>query len=400
MSKLNLIILNINAYAGYPGRDMAGAMRVRNIFDPLLKEPDVKIANLIPLNLLELEHRNDQSTCMPEVDCLSIGYTRIYNLFSLFRYWSKGCAFIRKRFDKSQCNIIYNYESPDIRNILFLLYAKWKGYRIFVDIVEDKAHDHRKSLNDKIRVALSLRMLKSLRHYADAVVVISSHLYSKLESYTRKKVPVMLLPVSVNTELFPKQQPEKNQYEQLHIFYGGSFAPKDGLDILIRAFKSLTSTTRPAKLILSGRGRSEDMQLIFDEISGHPHIEYRGFLSTADYFKTLREADICCMTRNNSAFANAGFPFKLGEFLAAGKVVIASEVGDVKHYLKHLENAYLIEPGSMEAIRKALTDCINGYGELSKRMGAAARETAEIYFSARKSSAQVKQLIESVCRKP
>jgi glycosyltransferase involved in cell wall biosynthesis len=400
MNRLNIILLNINAYAGYPGKDMAGAMRVRNIFDPLVEDPNIQIANLIPLNLLELQYQNDRSTQRREIDCLSIGYTKIYNPLSLWHYWRKGCSFISQRFDKKNCNIIYNYESPDIRNIIFLLYGKWKGYRIIVDIVEDKAHDHRKRLNDKIQVALSLMMLKSLRHYADAVLVISSHLFNKLQAYTQKKLPVILLPVSVNMERLLSQNPEKKQQGPLNIFYGGSFAPKDGLDQLIKAFKSLKHTNRPAKLILSGRGRPEDMKIVLDEISNHPGIEYRGFLSTADYFQTLQEADICCMTRNNSAFANAGFPFKLGEFLAAGKVVIASEVGDVKRYLTHLKNSFLIQPGNAEAIAEALTECINRYDELSKSMGPAAREIAEIHFSAKKSSNRVKQVIASLCGKP
>ena len=66
-----------------------------------------------------------------------------------------------------------------------------------------------------------------------------------------------------------------------------------------------------------------------------------------DYYSLLNNADIPCMTRVDLAFANAGFPFKLGEYLAAGKPVIASRVSDVDRFLVNGQNAMLVNPGSV-----------------------------------------------------
>ena len=43
-----------------------------------------------------------------------------------------------------------------------------------------------------------------------------------------------------------------------------------------------------------------------------------GFLLEDEYYKILPHSDVLLMTRINSKYANAGFPFKLGEYLASG----------------------------------------------------------------------------------
>jgi glycosyltransferase involved in cell wall biosynthesis len=88
------------------------------------------------------------------------------------------------------------------------------------------------------------------------------------------------------------------------------------------------------------------------------------------------------MTRNNSAFANAGFPFKLGEFLAAGKIIIATKVSDVEKYLVHQQSAMLVAPESVNEIVMALNNCIENIATLKNTMGKNATAVAKKYFDA------------------
>jgi glycosyltransferase involved in cell wall biosynthesis len=67
------------------------------------------------------------------------------------------------------------------------------------------------------------------------------------------------------------------------------------------------------------------------------------------------------MTRTNSAYANAGLPFKLGEYLATGKPVIASDVDDLSIYLRNREDAFLVNPGDINALEQAMEYCIDNY---------------------------------------
>ena len=382
---INFIIVNVNAYGAYETRDMAGSMRVKNIFDPLLNRPDISISNLILLDLLSLQNNNNDQSNNVAIDCLSIGYTSFKSPSSIISYLKKGYRFIKAHHKKDAENIIYNYQHPDIRNFLFLLYAKMKGFKIVFDFVEDKQHESVETFNDKARQKLSLFFLKLIPFYADAVFVISNHLLLEANKLTRNKIPVYILPISVdfkNIDIYKKET--TNSVAQ--IFYGGSFAQKDGLQYLLAAMDILKERKYQFKLILTGKGRPEDIEKLFPKFKDNDLIDYRGFLSTEQYFKLLSNVDICCMTRNNSAFANAGFPFKLGEFLAAGKLIIASKIGDVEKYLTHKENAFLVAPESTEEIVEGLAYFLNDLKDLSNSMGSKARLVAQNNFDANISS--------------
>ncbi|NJO25607.1 MAG: glycosyltransferase [Bacteroidia bacterium] len=89
------------------------------------------------------------------------------------------------------------------------------------------------------------------------------------------------------------------------------------------------------------------------------------------------------MTRVNTKFANAGFPFKLGEFLASGKAVVATSVGDVPNYLFNDINAMVVQPNSVDDLIDALLQLIEN-PDKRKRLGAEARKTAEKCFDSDK----------------
>lgn len=380
MKERNIVVLHINAYAAYRGRDMAGAIRVRNFFDPVLESPENSVSNLILLNIHDFEHNGEHSSITDKVTCLSIGYSKIYNPVSVIRYLKNGFRFLKKQKKEGGCNILYNYESPDIRNILFIRYAKKIGYKIVVDLVEDKEYEETRTFNDRCRKSLSLYFIRQLKHLADGMITISSHLYKKTQSITEGKVPNILLPISVDLKKIPETGSTPGTHPKLTIIYGGSFAQKDGLNDLLEAVVSLEKNHKDFCLKLAGKGKEEDMAIINGYMEKSKCIEFIGYLPPEEYYKVLAQADICCMTRNNSAFANGGFPFKLGEYLAAGKIVIATKVGDVSKYLTHRKDSILINPDNRQELIGALEYALENYQELKTAMGNAAKKTAKENF--------------------
>ena len=120
---INFIILGINAYANYETRDMAGSMRIKNIFNPLLSNNSISLSNLIMLDLFGIEHIGNTQSSVSEVDCLSIGFRSILYPLSVVRFLRKGMKFIKMHHQKNAANIIYNYQYPDIRNFFLLLFV-------------------------------------------------------------------------------------------------------------------------------------------------------------------------------------------------------------------------------------------------------------------------------------
>jgi glycosyltransferase involved in cell wall biosynthesis len=85
------------------------------------------------------------------------------------------------------------------------------------------------------------------------------------------------------------------------------------------------------------------------------------------------------MNRVNSAYANAGFPFKLGEMLATEKPVIATKVGNISDLLINQENAILIEPNSIDELSDAIKYLISN-PEKAKNIGIKGKHIAKENF--------------------
>jgi glycosyltransferase involved in cell wall biosynthesis len=138
------------------------------------------------------------------------------------------------------------------------------------------------------------------------------------------------------------------------------------------------------------------MEKILEMISSSQYrerIEYMGYLEDDEYYALLGECDILCMTRVASKFAQAGFPFKLGEYLATGRAVVASNVGDVGLYLADRKNALIVEPDSSESIAKALEFLISNPDE-AKKIGHEGRKLAKEKFNAKTLTINLKEVLK------
>ncbi|OOG68053.1 glycosyltransferase family 4 protein [Algoriphagus sp. A40] len=373
---MHILVLGVPLYEG-----MAGSVRVRNLLDPLIKCNRIVWSNLFFTKLagnISLEPNENHQ----EVDLV------LSSPGSIYRFLRDSFRFIRQKKVSGSLNVLYAYDTPDLKTILPILYAKFQGYKVILDIVEDNSvalsFD---GIMNRVRIKSGQYLLEMAPHFADMVIVISTHLKSKLSGIFKDLSKVLYIPVTVDLEKIKYTPTNRSKAER--VFYGGSFGKKDGLDVLINAFSRLSEEFPQAELILTGKGENRND---FDEILGliqskeaASKIKYLGFLSSEEYLKVLSGCDVFCVTRNNSKAANTGFPSKLSEFLAAGKAVIASSVGDVGTILKHQENAFLVPPEDEQAMYQSLKEIFLDNSLIAK-LGTAGRKTAVDNFDNQKFS--------------
>lgn len=384
--ELNILLIGTSIFDG-----MAPSTRVRNLLEPLLESDQIRLSNLI-YEKDSIGIGQGQSS-LNNITYRVIGF-RKSNPFSIFSFIWKGLVFIKQCKSNPEKNILYNYDNPDIKNLFLLLYAKLIGYKIVFDIVEDYSTvtKYARYING-LKIKSSVFFLNRSKHLADAVLCISAHLYEKMKKITNQKIPVHFLPISVDLKKFdlrPYQIPDK-----FKIFYGGSFGAKDGLEYLIKSFEKVYLKHDNIVLILTGRGHESDVRPITNLIKNSPakkNIHFKGFLSSDAYYNLINDCDIFVMSRVNSNFANAGFPFKLGEFLSVGRAVISTNVGDVPKYLTNDENALVINPNSVIELEAALLCILNKPKDII-RLGTKARKTAEDSFDSKKVSQELFQIL-------
>ena len=70
-----------------------------------------------------------------------------------------------------------------------------------------------------------------------------------------------------------------------------------------------------------------------------------------------------------------GSPTKLFEYMAMGRGIVASRLGQIGEVLQHEETALLVDPGNVEQLTGAILRLTTS-PQLRERLGAAARRTA------------------------
>lgn len=387
--EINVLVLGVSLLDG-----MASSVRVRNLIEPLIENNSITVKNLI-----YAKHRIgkvEQLALLKSILYKVIDF-RLQNPFSTARFLLEGFKFLKKSKSPTDKNILYHYDYPDIKSIFFILYAKFLGYKVIIDLIEDNNFvTHYVSFINKVRIISSRFFLKISPWVTDGYIAISNHLVNKVRILT--DTPVFLIPISVNLDFFKANGEDVPGSKEIKIFYGGSFASKDGLEFLIDAFDEVSKKFDHVNLILTGRGLESDMETMLSQIQRLKHkdrVLFKGYLETDEYYSVMNECDIFCMTRNKSRYANAGFPFKLGEFLAAGKGVIATKVGDVQNYLVNGENSLLIDSESTGQLSEAISYFIQNSDQI-KTLGNRARETAELNFDSNKLSQNILRIFKAV----
>jgi glycosyltransferase involved in cell wall biosynthesis len=358
---------------------MAGSKRLQNIINALLKTGNSNIANLI------IHNPNEPFPEKTTGDKNGVRYRilnyKIKNPFSVLAFYQKAFKFVNSSKSEKLKNILYCYDTPTFINYPVLRYARRKGYKVLVDIVEDYAlGEQNMSLPQKFMHSRQVKLLQKVTEYANGALVISKYLNDKLVREVAGRIPVFHLPITVDFSYFASGSVKKASH--CKIFYGGSFGEKDGLTYLLKAFEKVAAAHRTAELVLTGKPPRAGMEAVLEFIGKSEYrdrIKFLGYLNDGDYYDLMNSSDIFCMTRVNSSYAGAGFPFKLGEMLATGKPVIATNVSNVSDYLTDMQNALLIKPDSVESISEAILYLIN-HQDVAAKIGDAGRKTALRFF--------------------
>src|SRR5665647_3860866 len=165
-SEYNIVVLGVSCFDG-----MASSTRVRNLLEPLINEDLLTVSNLI-------YEKEANGLVKDNGDLKGILY-RVFrlkktNILSLIKFLWNGMKFIKVCKSNSLKNILYSYGYPDIKNILFLLFAKLIGYKIIFDIVEDNRYFTKfQSKLNRFKIFSSILLLKLSPFIANTVITIS-----------------------------------------------------------------------------------------------------------------------------------------------------------------------------------------------------------------------------------
>lgn len=204
--------------------------------------------------------------------------------------------------------------------------------------------------------AVSLACLRPL----DSVVGISSNVTKTVENRRLTNSSSTIPPV-VDTDQFRNEQ-SIDSTKDVNILFVGNFSNSKGIDVLLRAIKSLLDQGYSISLMFAfdmpvERYRKEDLWVKddVDALGLNDAVMPLGIVE--DLPQKMREADIFVAPFRDTQ-GPADYPLTMLEAMASGLPVIASDVGGISEVIDDGKNGLLVEPGDINALTEAIEKLI------------------------------------------
>ncbi len=209
-----------------------------------------------------------------------------------------------------------------------------------------------------------------MKKLADAFIVPSVRFISELNLTGREKGKCLLVTgcVSVTPDQ-PTIASLLRDKRPLRVLFAGKLESEHGFDLLLDAIQRLDSDQAVAGRITFDLCGALGKEFTTDDIPRRSHVRYHGYVSDTEYATLLQTADVALALQKSSGLhAHSKTPSKAYEFLAAGKVLIGTSVGDLAEL--YPDNAIRLHPETgqnLAAVLKAIVEHVDDFIPLASR---------------------------------
>jgi glycosyltransferase involved in cell wall biosynthesis len=220
---------------------------------------------------------------------------------------------------------------------------------------------------------------------ADRVVVVSNVLQRELVSAGVAEHKIAVVPNAVDPQRFRPDAGGTAVRERLGlgpsivVGFSGTFGAWHGIPTLARALPHVLEARRHVRWLLMGDGPLRG--LVDDAIAKHAardRVCSVGMVPHSDMPAYLAACDVLVSPHGRQADGGEffGSPTKLFEYMAVGRPIVASAVGQIAEVLDDEQSALLVPPDDAEALALAIIRLVDD-ACLRARLGRAARAVAE-----------------------
>ena len=217
---------------------------------------------------------------------------------------------------------------------------------------------------------------------AQQVWVISSYLQKKYARLSGHPDRVRIIPTIVDCAAWPSV-PEPTR-EIPVILYSGSFAEQDEVEKLALALGLLAKENISFRMRFLGgtsdRVEVRSLKQLVHRIGIERQVDFIDFSPAETVRREVLAANVLVNLRTNSLWSRSGLSTKLSEYLAAGRTVLTTDIGDNALYVRDGESALVVSPDAQaHEIAQLLKRAIQN-PQLRRQLGAGARRAALNHF--------------------
>lgn len=187
---------------------------------------------------------------------------------------------------------------------------------------------------------------------------------------------IAVLENGVDLERFPRIAPPDLTGSEVRIGTVANLRPVKNIDGLIRAAGLLRRAGRAVRFEVAGDGEGEQRAALEAVIQSHGLKEHFHLLgSVGDVPGFLAGQDVAVLASHSEGMSNA-----LLEYMAAGRAIVATDVGANARLVEHQTHGLIVPPGDDQALADAIGWLID-HPDDARNMAQAARHRVEADYS-------------------
>jgi glycosyltransferase involved in cell wall biosynthesis len=268
------------------------------------------------------------------------------------------------------------YQRYSLNNLAGALLARRWCVPLILE-ANDSEVNWRESAGNLTYGRLARRCERYIFGAADRIVAVSANAAKELELAGGPANRIRVVPNGVDVERFQAAAPVPLPFAEDCFVVGfvGLFYPWHGVRVLAEAFVELHRHYPKTRLLLVGDGEERPHVVeILRRGAAMRSSFLTGAVRRAQIPGYLAAMDVAVASHADIA-GFIGSPIKLFEYMAAGKAIVASRVGQISEILRDQETALLVAPGDPRELAQALRRLHEDPG-LRRRLGANAGDEA------------------------
>lgn len=266
--------------------------------------------------------------------------------------------------------------------------------------INDSPHRAYDSIKNPFKSAIVHLIDKISFHLSDHILPVTQKIAENM--HTLEGIPwnkLTVIPSGTNIDLFhpmdKRQCCLKLGFDEslIYIGFSGTFFGYQGIDTLIDATPSIIQKYPQVRFLILGDGPMRDTwQIMLTESNLGSYFIFPGFVPYERVPSYCAVMDICVAPYRKSAGDSS--PVKIFDYLACGKPVVATDVGETRDFFANSGAVMIVPPEDPAALAQGLHSLIENE-TLREAMGKSGRA----FIAGRYSRTQIAEIVETVAAK-
>lgn len=282
---------------------------------------------------------------------------------------------------------VFIYGFGWISNLAILFVCKLKRKSVAIE-VNEKPYSIKGSRRDYILKYFNpvhdFFLTRIVYTLIDGFIVISDPLFQYISKYSKRKSLILKVPILVDFDYY-QQLTIKPPLLDPYILHTATLNDhKDGLSNVFLAFAKVVSNRKIGLhfYLTSQNGMrhiKEKINEIIDKNNLEDYVHFLGDLDEESLFHAQSHCQMVIINKTDSVQNRYNFATKLGEYLALGKPVITSKIGEVQDYLNHDQSCLFVNPSDSDDIALAIEKLLDN-PDMAMQIGMCGRQVAQNSF--------------------